>query len=240
LNISSEFSMPALKIFSSDIKTILTTQKWSNEWSKMLKPHFLVVCQLLFICGGERFRAPKFASWKELEVIRGEFGKCWVGAHICTLHSEYEGLCDEFDEAYQTLEVGIREDKCLSRAFYHWRLCGNNMLQPVTMTFRPSGATSSYPPDDIVEAQVSSNFTNVTAIVYSAVFGGYDLISHPVDQTVPTEFWMFTDSVLGNRQMNQTHASGQIRSWIVVEAAPRHHTPRLAAKWFKVFPEQVL
>ena len=191
------------------------------------------------LSSAHRFVAPKYSSWADLDILH-ENGKCWVIAHVCRLHPEYAGISDDFDEAYQKLHVDTREDACLARASFHWKFCGNAFQQPVTMTFRPTGATSSYPPypEDILDsADMRTNHTGVLAIVYSAVYGGYDPIKTPVRQTVPTEFWMFTDDAAAAHV--DADPDAEPAPWIVVEAPPPHPSPRLAAKWFKVFPEQV-
>jgi hypothetical protein len=108
------------------------------------------------------------------------------------------------------------------------------------MTFRPSGASRSYPAEEDLESEdMISNNTNIHAVVYSAVYGGYDPIKHPVRQTVPTEFWMFTDSAAALETPKQDDASDELHAWIIVETPPPQPSPRMAAKWFKVFPEQV-
>jgi len=83
-------------------------------------------------------------------------GKCWVQIPVCTLNPAYAGIGDEFQEAYSELGVGESEQACLSRAEYHWQLCGSNPFHQVIMTFLPSGASASFPDDAAVERQHSS------------------------------------------------------------------------------------
>ena len=98
----------------------------------------------------ERFKAPDFASWAELEQSAPD-GRCWVTIATCKEHPSHVGLFDESIDAYEELGLGENESTCLGRARFNWLYCGNNLHQPITMIFRPTGASLSYPPDHIVD-----------------------------------------------------------------------------------------
>ena len=215
--------------------SMLSCEGFNSQNQIILVLIFSLFCQ---ICA-TRFVAPPYASWGDLDQLQQENGRCWVIAHICRLHPEYAGISDDFDEAYSSLNVGTDENVCLGRAYFHWRFCGNSISQPITITFRPTGASRSYPSEEILDsADIVSNNTHFLAVVYSAVYGGYDPIKPAVRQTVPTEFWMFTDSsdLETDSRSNNDHDQ---HPWIIVEAPSPQPSPRLAAKWFKVIPEQV-
>ena len=107
----------------------------------------------------DRFIVPKMTSWDELRSLRPpHMGKCWVHIPVCVLNPWYSGMGDEFIEAYAELGVGDNETACLSRAQYHWEICGSNPFHQVIMTFLPSHppATASFPDDETVERNLDS------------------------------------------------------------------------------------
>jgi hypothetical protein len=103
----------------------------------------------------DRFVVANPVSWNELRVLRpAHMGKCWVHIPICMANSVYSGIGDEFEDAYEQLGVGENKTACLSRAQYHWELCGSNPFQQVIMTFLPSEPPSSTSfPDDLTVEQ---------------------------------------------------------------------------------------
>ncbi len=123
----------------------------------------------------DRFVSQKIASWSELQShCPFNMGKCWVHIPVCTLNPVYAGIGDEFHEAYSEFGVGESEQACLSRAEYHWELCGSNPFHQVIMTFLPSGATASFPDDATVERHYSSRH----AFYRLAKWVGTDKVRH--------------------------------------------------------------
>lgn len=65
--------------------------------------------------------------------------------------------------------------------------------------------------------------------VYTAIYGGADRLLDPAPQDMDVDWYCFTD--------DRTITSG---TWRVVYEEPRYEDPRLAAKWPKLLPHQVL
>jgi hypothetical protein len=151
--------------------------------------------------GESWFVAPRHGAGAGLAALRREGrGRCWMlAAAGCRKWRQYNGrYVDEGEAAYLEQGVGEKEEACLLRAETNWRLCNSMKTQPVIMTFLPTGATASYPPDDVV-IDAHERIKNSFAIVYTAIFGSlddgssYDPLPHVVKQTVDTEFWVFSD-----------------------------------------------
>jgi hypothetical protein len=64
--------------------------------------------------------------------------------------------------------------------------------------------------------------------VYTAIFGSYDELK-PQPTTPGTDFYCFTDD-----------PDLEMKPWKVRLAKRHHHNPRLAAKWYKMFPHRAL
>ena len=78
---------------------------------------------------------------------------CVITFNTCHQNPVLTGIVDESQEAYELLNIRASEVACLSRASFHWLSCKNNITAPVFMTFLPTGASSSYPPKDVVEEE---------------------------------------------------------------------------------------
>jgi hypothetical protein len=82
-----------------------------------------------------------------------ERGLCLFITKLCVHYPVLSGkMLDESERAYKELDVGGSEKACLLRAFFNWRLCGSVPWEPVTMTYKPSGASRSFPSAEAVEA----------------------------------------------------------------------------------------
>ena len=65
--------------------------------------------------------------------------------------------------------------------------------------------------------------------IYTAIFGGYDLLKNPVEQDIDCDFFCFSDRFI-------VHAT----SWnVVVRPKPALGHPRMQAKWFKLMNHRV-
>jgi hypothetical protein len=63
--------------------------------------------------------------------------------------------------------------------------------------------------------------------IYTAAFGGYDALKAAVPQSVPTDFFCFTDG----------QGISGAKPWIIRHSAARKNlSPRMRAKWFKLHP----
>lgn len=76
---------------------------------------------------------------------------------------------------------------------------------------------------------VSIGSSQQPVVVYTAVYGGYDVPPRPVDQDVPVEWVCFTDD-----------ASLSADGWRMVHEPSRFDHPRMSAKWYKALPDLAL
>ena len=68
------------------------------------------------------------------------------------------------------------------------------------------------------------------AVVYTAIFGGYDTLKHPPAQDEPCDFICFTDSKLPSR----------VGAWRVIHVKTDHKVhPRIQAKRFKILSHSI-
>ena len=51
---------------------------------------------------------------------------------------------------YLNLNVGQSSNSCLDRAQQFWEWCGNELYEPIVVTFTPTGEIFSFPPEDVV------------------------------------------------------------------------------------------
>ncbi len=90
-------------------------------------------------------------------------GQCIFLAHKCVSHPEMAGKeLDEREAVYSTLDVGTDEQSCLLRAFANWRFCGSIPWEPVTMVYKPTYASRSFPSDEAVEEALQRQIQPLT------------------------------------------------------------------------------
>ena len=65
----------------------------------------------------------------------------------CRRDSRFQGLVDDWDHAYDLLQVGQNETRCLERSQEYFDFCGNTPEQVVVASFVPSGAERAFPLD---------------------------------------------------------------------------------------------
>ena len=65
----------------------------------------------------------------------------------CRRDSRLQGLVDDWDHAYDLLQVGQNETRCLERSQEYFDFCGNTPEQVVVASFVPSGAERAFPLD---------------------------------------------------------------------------------------------
>jgi hypothetical protein len=76
----------------------------------------------------------------------------------CTLH---EIVVDTCILQYEVLGVGTDNEACLDRAQQFWIWCGNNVHEPIFVTYVPTGQQSSYPPEiEAIKVQCDPSFTS--------------------------------------------------------------------------------
>jgi hypothetical protein len=139
---------------------------------QLIRSAFFISCFFLdvfFAKKLQRFRAPSMLlPWSSLSTLRpAPYGVCWVLINTCVQDADLVGLIDDSDKAYQFLKVGEIEQACLSRAEYYWNTCGNGAHQPIVVRFLRTGASNSYPPENIIEEaseRMAQLFTRYNAI----------------------------------------------------------------------------
>ena len=202
-----------------------------------------------------RFVAPRHVATQELAHLRpAGMGKCWMITGHCRSWKQYAGFVDEPADVYLSKKVGEKEEACLARAQANWQLCKNMKTQQVSMLFLPSGAMSSYPPDDVVD-QAHERVRNSLAIVYTGVFGAgsdgesYDPLPTVVSQSVHTSFLLFSDHDFSSphkyrsrqdaSKANIARHVDQVDSWVPLEPAASLGSAKQTENWHKVFPDKI-